>query len=78
MFRSGENNILRGGSELLTKFSLPDELPCDPRNEYLNKDLKEKYSAYQKKVMHGYVSRKLEDDANINRKCSISWLATVM
>ena len=67
---------MRVGKELLEEHSLTDNHEHTPREVaqlYRNIISDGKMCAYQQKVMHGYVSRRLESDTNIDSQSSLSW-----
>ena len=67
---------MRVGKELLGKYSLTDDQGYTHREVSeldRSKASDERLSAYQQKVMHGYVVRKLQSDSNIDNQSSLSW-----
>ena len=73
--QSEENESGRVADELCCKYDITtsqNELPRSVGQKYLKSEYKENIF-YQRKVMHGYIAKSIENDPKIDHKTSKSW-----
>ena len=76
VYQNESTNIIRVANELIQKHDVENDTIITPRQisqEYAKKIQIENRSNYHQKVMHGYISRKNNNDSKIDLKKSLSW-----